>query len=83
VRELTEGILSRVEGGDMILLDGTFWWEDELLRVSGIDVSSTALGHIAIERSLETSARWRWGGSYIRISTIRIPAAKPWKPHAR
>ena len=53
VRELTEEILRRLEGADLILLDGTFWWEDELLRVSGIDVSSTALGHIAIERSLE------------------------------
>ena len=54
VGELTEGILSRIEGAVVILLDGTFWWEDELLRVSGIDVSSTALGHIPIERSLET-----------------------------
>ena len=53
VKELTENILSRLEGADLVLLDGTFWWEDELLRVSGIDASSTALGHIPIERSLE------------------------------
>ncbi|KYH39319.1 MAG: pyrroloquinoline quinone biosynthesis protein PqqB [Candidatus Bathyarchaeota archaeon B23] len=54
IEALTEGVLRRMEDADLVLLDGTFWWEDELLRVSGIDVSSTALGHVPIERSLET-----------------------------
>jgi pyrroloquinoline quinone biosynthesis protein B len=53
VKELAEEVAERMERADLVLLDGTFWWEDELLRMSGIDISSSELGHIPIERSLE------------------------------
>lgn len=53
VKDVTGELLERMEGAKLTLLDGTFWWEEELLKVSGIDVSSSELGHIPIERSLE------------------------------
>ncbi len=43
---LDEAVLSRVEGCDVFLVDATFWWDDELRRVSGIPVTSYQLGHV-------------------------------------
>ncbi|MEM3070143.1 MAG: MBL fold metallo-hydrolase [Candidatus Bathyarchaeia archaeon] len=46
-------LLSRLEGLDVFILDGTFWWDDELGRVSGISKTSYELGHIPISDSVE------------------------------
>jgi pyrroloquinoline quinone biosynthesis protein B len=34
------------------MLDATFWWNDELTRISGINKTSYELGHIPVEESL-------------------------------
>jgi len=49
---LTEGLLDQVHGADLFMLDGTFWWDDELARVSGLGKTSYDLGHVPIEESL-------------------------------
>jgi pyrroloquinoline quinone biosynthesis protein B len=49
---LSEELLERVEGSDLFMLDGTFWWDDELSRVSGISVTSRELGHVPMEDSI-------------------------------
>ena len=50
---LTEGLLERVEGADLFILDATFWWNDELSRISGLNKTSYDLGHVPVEDSLE------------------------------
>jgi pyrroloquinoline quinone biosynthesis protein B len=50
---LTDGLLKRVEGADLFMLDGTFWWNDELSRISGLRKTSYDLGHVPMEESLE------------------------------
>jgi pyrroloquinoline quinone biosynthesis protein B len=50
---LTEGLLERVRGADLFMLDATFWWDDELARISGLRKSSYELGHVPVEESIE------------------------------
>jgi pyrroloquinoline quinone biosynthesis protein B len=51
---LTEKLLDRAEGTDLFILDATFWWDDELARVSGIEKTSYELGHVPVEESVKT-----------------------------
>ena len=51
---LDDAVLSRVEGCDVFLVDATFWWDDELRRVSGIPVTSYQLGHVPQVEAVET-----------------------------
>ena len=50
---LTDSLLKRVEGADLFMLDGTFWWDDELARISGLAKRSYELGHVPVEESME------------------------------
>lgn len=50
---LTEGLLERVEGADLFMLDATFWWDEELNRISGLRKTSHDLGHVPAEESME------------------------------
>jgi coenzyme PQQ biosynthesis protein B len=48
---LTDGLLERTAGADLFMLDATFWWDDELARVSGLGKTSHDLGHVPVEES--------------------------------
>jgi pyrroloquinoline quinone biosynthesis protein B len=50
---LSEDLLKRVEGADLFMLDATFWWDDELDRISELGKTSHDLGHIPVEQSIE------------------------------
>ena len=50
---LTEDLLERVEGSDLFMLDATFWWDNELNRISGLSKTSYDLGHVPVEESVE------------------------------
>ncbi len=50
---LTEELFERVEGSDLFMLDATFWWDDELNRISGLNKTSYDLGHVPVEESVE------------------------------
>ncbi len=54
---LDEAVLSRLEGADVFLVDATFWWDDELQRISGIPVTSYQLGHVPQEEALKILSR--------------------------
>jgi len=41
-----------IEDIDVLLLDATFWWDDELRRISNIPVTSKQLGHVPMEEAL-------------------------------
>jgi len=49
---LTDDLLRRVEGADLFMLDATFWWDDELSRISGLKKTSYELGHVPVEESM-------------------------------
>ncbi len=51
--ELAEEFLSRLKGLEILIIDGTFWWDDELERVSGISRTSYELGHVPVIDSME------------------------------
>lgn len=49
---LIRELLQRVKSSDLLILDGSFWWDDELARVSGIGKTSYELGHVPVAESL-------------------------------
>jgi pyrroloquinoline quinone biosynthesis protein B len=50
---LSDDVLTRINGVDLYLLDATFWWDNELKRVSGIPKTSYDLGHVPVEDSIK------------------------------
>jgi pyrroloquinoline quinone biosynthesis protein B len=52
VEKLDESLLARLDGVDVLLLDGTFWSNDELIRVQGSGETAHQMGHIPVEESL-------------------------------
>jgi len=45
-------LLERIEGADLLLFDGTFWSDDELIRVQGGGETAHQMGHIPVEETL-------------------------------
>ncbi len=52
VEKLDDALLAKIEGADLLLLDGTFWSDDELIRVQGSGETAHQMGHIPVEESL-------------------------------
>jgi pyrroloquinoline quinone biosynthesis protein B len=52
VEKLDDALLARIEAADVLLLDGTFWSDDELIRIQGSGETAHQMGHIPIEESL-------------------------------
>ena len=52
VAKLDDRLLAKIEGADLLLLDGTFWSDDELIRVQGSGETAHQMGHIPVEESL-------------------------------
>lgn len=52
VEKLDDTLLRKIEGADVLLLDGTFWSDDELIRVQGRGETAHQMGHIPVEESL-------------------------------
>ncbi len=50
---LDQWILDRLDGVDIFLMDATFWWDNELERISGIPITSYQLGHVPQEEAVE------------------------------
>ena len=46
-------LIDRLEGTDVLLMDATFWWDNELERISGIPITSYKLGHVPQEEAVE------------------------------
>jgi pyrroloquinoline quinone biosynthesis protein B len=49
---LSDAVLEKIHGADVLLFDGTFWSGDELRRVQGSGETAHEMGHIPIEESL-------------------------------
>jgi pyrroloquinoline quinone biosynthesis protein B len=52
VAKLDDALLAKIEGANMLLFDGTFWSDDELIRVQGSGETAHQMGHIPVEESL-------------------------------
>src|ERR1019366_252943 len=52
VGSLSDTLLAKIHRADLLLFDGTFWSDDELLRVQGSGETAHQMGHIPIEESL-------------------------------
>lgn len=50
---LDQPLLDRLDGVDVFLMDATFWWDNELDRISGIPITSYELGHVPQVESIK------------------------------
>jgi pyrroloquinoline quinone biosynthesis protein B len=48
VPAVDDSLLRRLEGTDLLLFDGTFWSDDELIRVQGNGSTAREMGHIPV-----------------------------------
>ncbi len=59
VPHLDDGILDQLDTCDVLLFDGTFWSDDELIRVQGSGQTARQMGHIPVEEVLPKLAAVR------------------------
>ena len=59
VPELSDELLQRLDECDVLLFDGTFWSDDELIRVQGSGQTARQMGHIPVEEILVSLAELR------------------------
>jgi pyrroloquinoline quinone biosynthesis protein B len=64
VPAVDDRLLSMLESCDLLLFDGTFWTDDELVRVQGGGRSARQMGHLPISGQ---------GGSLTRLAKLRRP----------
>jgi pyrroloquinoline quinone biosynthesis protein B len=57
VPALDHALLDELENSDLLLFDGTFWSDDELIRVQGSGQTARQMGHIPVEETLAKLAR--------------------------
>jgi len=59
VPHLDDRLLDRLDACDVLLFDGTFWSDDELIRVQGSGQTALQMGHVPVESILVKLARLR------------------------
>jgi pyrroloquinoline quinone biosynthesis protein B len=64
VRAVDDSLLQRLESADLILFDGTFWSDDELIRVQGSGSTAREMGHIPVSGA---------EGSLCKLAGLRRP----------
>ena len=60
VPEITDALLQELDRADVLLFDGTFWNDDELIRMQGSGQTAKQMGHVpvsSVEGSLSKLAR--------------------------
>jgi len=64
VPNIDDALFARMEQSDLVLLDGTFWSDDEFIRVWPLARTARAMGHQPISGP---------GGTLERLATLRRP----------
>lgn len=59
VPQLTDDLLQQLDACDLLLFDGTFWSDDELLRLQGSGQTALQMGHVPVQSTLEKLAGLR------------------------
>jgi pyrroloquinoline quinone biosynthesis protein B len=57
VPQITDSLLSEIESSDVLLFDGTFWDDDELIRVQASGRTAREMGHVPVSESLALLAQ--------------------------
>jgi pyrroloquinoline quinone biosynthesis protein B len=52
VGKLDDALMAKIDGADVLLFDGTFWSDDELIRIESSGETARQMGHIPVEESL-------------------------------
>ena len=50
--KLDDALMAKIDGADVLLFDGTFWSDDELIRIESSGETARQMGHIPVEESL-------------------------------
>jgi pyrroloquinoline quinone biosynthesis protein B len=64
VPRFDERMLKQLDSCDVLLFDGTFWSQDELICIQGSGQSAHDMGHIPVSSA---------GGSLVRLAQVRRP----------
>ena len=64
VPQVTDGLLRELDSADVLLFDGTFWSDDELIRVQGGGKTARQMGHVSV---------WSEEGSLRKLAQLRRP----------
>lgn len=64
VPAVNDSLLRRLESADVLLFDGTFWSDDELIRVQGQGATAQEMGHIPVSSP---------EGSLRKLAALRRP----------
>jgi pyrroloquinoline quinone biosynthesis protein B len=64
VPQIDDALLNEFESADVLLFDGTFWSDDELIRIQGSGQTAAQMGHVPV-----SSAH----GSLARLAQLRRP----------
>jgi pyrroloquinoline quinone biosynthesis protein B len=64
VPAVDESLLQRLDAADLLLFDGTFWSDDELIRVQGSGSTAREMGHIPVSGA---------EGSMHKLAELRHP----------
>jgi pyrroloquinoline quinone biosynthesis protein B len=59
VPELDDALLQQLDACDVLLFDGTFWSDDELIRVQGSGQTASQMGHVPVVTTLTKLAGLR------------------------
>lgn len=59
VPQITNELLGKLDSADVLLFDGTFWRDDELIRIQGSGQTAQQMGHVAVSSSLRQLAHLR------------------------
>lgn len=64
VPQIADELLQEFESADVLLFDGTFWSDDELIRIQGNGATARVMGHVPVSSG---------EGSLIRLAELRRP----------
>src|SRR5438270_1697665 len=57
VPQITDALREELEGVDVLLFDGTFWSDDELIRIQGSGQTAKQMGHLLVSCSMAQLAQ--------------------------
>jgi pyrroloquinoline quinone biosynthesis protein B len=64
VPQIDEALLKELESCDVLLFDGTFWSDDELIRIQGSGQTARQMGHVPVSSS---------EGSLVQLAGLHHP----------
>lgn len=64
VPQIDDALMKELESADVLLFDGTFWSDDELIRIQGSGQTAQQMGHVPVSSA---------AGSLSRLAGLRHP----------